>query len=99
MSVQSVDIAMGKHVVRDMTDEERAQRLVDDQIAAEYEQRRQVAAAARALVVQTAGSAAGIAVTALTPAQVRALLAVLLWQAGALDEAGRVRPLAAWVQA
>lgn len=57
------------------------------------------AAAARALVLATAQTAAGVAYGNLTAAQVRALLAVLLWQAGALDEAGRVRPLAAWVQA
>lgn len=56
------------------------------------------AAAACALVLQTAQTAVGVAYGSLTAAQVRALAAVLLWQGGALAADGAVRPLAAWVR-
>lgn len=52
----------------------------------------------RALVLQAAGSAVGVNITALTAVQVRALLAVLLYKAGAIDSAGVVLPLAGWAQ-
>jgi hypothetical protein len=45
-----------------------------------------------------AGGAAGKLITDLTAAEVRALLAVLLWQAGALTPDGAVRPLDEWVR-
>jgi len=54
------------------------------------------AAALRTSVRTTAQSAVGVAITALTAAQVRALLAVLLHKNGALDKDGKVRPLADW---
>lgn len=54
--------------------------------------------AARALVLQTAASAEGIRFDALTTAQLRALLAILLWREGALDAAGLVRKLTDWVR-
>lgn len=54
------------------------------------------AGALRSQVVTQANSAVGIVITALTAAQVRALLAVLLWRGGALDKDGKVRPLGQW---
>lgn len=53
---------------------------------------------ARALVLQTAQTAVGIRYDQLTAAQVRALAAILFWQAGALKADGTVRPLAQWVR-
>jgi hypothetical protein len=54
--------------------------------------------AARALVVATAQAAVGVRFDQLTAAQVRALAAILFWQAGALDGNGVVQPLAGWVR-
>lgn len=54
------------------------------------------AAALRARVRQTAQSAVGVLITNLDGNQVRALLAVLLRKAGALDKDGKIRPLADW---
>jgi hypothetical protein len=54
--------------------------------------------AARALVVAAAQSAVGVNIAALTAGQVRALLAVLLYKAGAIDAQGVVQPLAGWAQ-
>lgn len=58
----------------------------------------QAVTAARALVVQTAQTAVGVAYGSLTAAQVRALLAVLLWREGALAADGTVKPLSSWVR-
>jgi hypothetical protein len=54
------------------------------------------AAALRTQVVTVAQSAVGVVITNLTAAQVRALLAVLLWKGGALDKDGKIRPLVEW---
>lgn len=54
------------------------------------------AAALRTRVRTTAQSAVGVLITDLTAAQVRALLAVLLWKAGALDKDGKIRALSDW---
>jgi XkdW protein len=54
------------------------------------------ASALRTQVVNVAQSAVGVLLTNLTAAQVRALLAVLLWKGGALDKDGKVRPLNEW---
>jgi hypothetical protein len=43
-----------------------------------------------------AQSAAGVLITNLSAVQVRALLAVLLWKAGALDKTGAVTGLSEW---
>lgn len=51
----------------------------------------------RQRVVSTAQSAVGVSLDALTPAQVRALLAVLLHKAGGVTSAGAVRPLGEWL--
>jgi hypothetical protein len=45
-----------------------------------------------------AQSAVGIAIGSLTTNQVRALLAVLLWKAGGIDESGRVKKLNTWAK-
>lgn len=52
---------------------------------------------ARTLVLTTAKSAEGANITALTANQVRALVAVVLYKAGAIDGLGNVRPLSDWV--
>ncbi len=54
--------------------------------------------ALRQQVISTAQSAVGVSITALTAAQVRALVAILLWKAGAIKADGTVRPLAEWVK-
>lgn len=54
------------------------------------------AAELRTRVRTTAQSAVGVIITDLTAGQVRALLAVLLWKAGALDKDGKIRPLSEW---
>lgn len=58
----------------------------------------QEAAALRQQVIVLAQSAVGVRADLLTAPQVRALQAILLWQAGALDKAGAVRPLVDWVR-
>lgn len=52
----------------------------------------------RGLVQSVAAGAVGVNITALTAGQVRALLAILLNQAGALDASGVVRPLGQWAR-
>lgn len=49
-------------------------------------------------IVTTAQSAVGVSITALTAAQARALLAILLYQTGAIDLSGTVRPLNEWTR-
>lgn len=49
-------------------------------------------------VRQAANSAVGVALTDLTNAQIKALLAVLLFEKKAVDQNGKVRPLAEWVR-
>jgi hypothetical protein len=66
-------------------------------ILAANEQARADAAALRQQVITIAQSAVGTRVDLLTAAQVRALIAVLLWKGGALDKSGVVRPLAEWL--
>lgn len=61
-------------------------------------QRAQEAATLRQQVVTVAGSAVGVVLTDLTAPQVKALLAVLLHKAGALDKDGKVRVLSEWVK-
>jgi hypothetical protein len=54
--------------------------------------------AARALVLPIAQAAVGVRFDQLTANQLRALTAILFWQAGALDANGVVQPLAGWVR-
>lgn len=54
------------------------------------------ASALRTRVRTAAQSAVGVLITDLTATQVRALLAVLLRDAGALDKDGKIRPLNEW---
>jgi hypothetical protein len=54
------------------------------------------AGALRTQIVGVAQSAAGVLITNLSAVQVRALLAVLLWKAGALDKTGAVKGLSEW---
>lgn len=56
------------------------------------------AAALRQRVRTVAQSAVGVQFDQLTAAQLRALLAILLWKQDALDSTGAVRPLADWVR-
>ncbi len=52
----------------------------------------------RALVLQTAQSAVGVNIVDLTAAQIKALVACLLYDAGALNASGVVQPLAGWLR-
>lgn len=52
----------------------------------------------RSLVTATAQTAAGVGLGALTPAQVRSLLAIVLYQAGGVTADGKVKPLAQWAR-
>lgn len=65
---------------------------------AEQQQALADAQALRQQIATVAGSAVGAAFDQLTAAQVRALVAILLRNAGALDKAGKVKPLADWVR-
>lgn len=49
-------------------------------------------------VKQAAQSAVGVALTDLTTNQIKALLAVLLFEKKAVDNDGNIRPLAEWVR-
>jgi hypothetical protein len=51
----------------------------------------------RTQIVALAQSAVGVSLSALTPAQVRSLMALLLWKAGGVSSAGVVRPLSEWL--
>lgn len=66
-------------------------------VLAQHAQARQDAAALRQKVLALAGSAVGVRVDDLLTGQVKALVAILLWQAGAIDNAGVVLPLAQWI--
>lgn len=61
-------------------------------------QRGGLAVALRSQVRTLAQSAVGTRIDQLTAAQVRALMAILLWQAGALAPDGTIKELAAWVR-
>lgn len=56
----------------------------------------QEATALRNQIVSIAQGAVGVRVDQLTAAQVRALQAILLWQAGALNNDLTIRPLGQW---
>lgn len=64
----------------------------------EAEAARVAAAQLRQQVRTTAQGAVGVRYDLLTAAQVRALVAILLWREGALDNAGLVRPLNEWAR-
>jgi hypothetical protein len=51
----------------------------------------------RDAVKAVAETTAGVAINDLTAQQVKALVAILLWQAGAIDAELKVRPLGEWV--
>ena len=73
---------------------------IDAAIAARAAARQQAkldAAALQQKIVTVAQSAVGQSIDTLTAAQVRALVAVLLYRAGALDKTGVVQPLRTWV--
>ncbi len=54
--------------------------------------------ALRTLIINLAQSAVGLQVDALTAAQTRALVAILLYKQGALTPTGAVKPLNQWAQ-
>jgi len=58
---------------------------------------RQSAIALRASILNTANDAAGVRLSALTPAQVRALLACVLWKVGGVNSDLTVRSLSEWL--
>ena len=81
------------------TDPTQAQ--IDAAIAAQQQATQQAqsdAAQLRQQVVTLAQSTVGLRIDAtFTAAQLKALLALLLWQAGALNSDGTVRPLTDWI--
>lgn len=102
MSIVEVDAATGEVVTRPLTAEELAD-LAARQAQADAEAQAAATAtatrnAAKALVLPVAQSAVGIRFDQLTASQLRALAAILFWQAGALDGNGIVQPLAGWVR-
>lgn len=66
--------------------------------ATKEQQDRADAVALRQRVRSIAQSAVGTQIDALTAAQVRALIAVMLHKAGAIDKSGAIRPLDEWAQ-
>jgi hypothetical protein len=64
---------------------------------AKAQQDRADAAALRTRVLTLAQSAVGTQLDQLTAAQVRALVACVLYKAGAIDTAGIVRPIGSWL--
>lgn len=48
-------------------------------------------------ILSVASSSVGVALNDLTATQVKSLLAIMLWKAGAVNKSGQVRPLAEWV--
>jgi hypothetical protein len=67
-------------------------------LEAEAEAARLAAAQLRQQIRTTAAGAVGIRYDLLTAAQVRALVAILLWKQGALSNAGLVQPLDEWAR-
>ena len=63
---------------------------------AEEQQARQAVEGLRSKVANLAQSAVGVRLSDLTPAQQRALVAVLLWKAGAVTADLTVKPLEEW---
>lgn len=61
------------------------------------DQRATDTAALRTHILTLAQSAVGQSIDTLTAGQVRALVACLIYKAGAIDTAGVVRPLGAWL--
>lgn len=56
------------------------------------------AASLKQAIINQAQSAVGVLLTDLTAAQRNALVACLLWKAGALDKALKIKPLADWLK-
>lgn len=102
MSAIEIDATTGEVRARPLTAEEIAARDAD--IAADLAERQAAQTAtntrnaAKALVLPVAQSAVGTRFDLLTASQLRALAAILFWQAGALDSNGIVQPLAGWVR-
>lgn len=65
---------------------------------ATHEAERTQAAQLRQQIIQSAQSAVGIALGALTAQQRNSLIALLLWKAGALNRDGTVKALEEWVR-
>lgn len=76
--------------------EEQIDAAIAASIAAE-QQATEEAATLKQAIVTLAQSAVGVALNDLTAAQRNALIAILLWRAGAIDKTLKVRPLAQWV--
>lgn len=65
--------------------------------ASARQQQQQDATALRQRILTTAQSAVGVSIDNLTAGQVRALVATLLYRAGAIDKNGVVQPLGEWL--
>lgn len=102
MSITEIDISTGKATEREPTVEESAQIADDRAVATAKRADDEVVetnrSAARSLVIGIALSSVGKDITALTAAQVRSLMAILLYQAGGLTPDGKVKPLGQWAK-
>lgn len=102
MSAVEIASDTGAVVVRPLTAGEQAERAAREARAAAEVQALQAVLdtrnTARALVLPIAQAAVGVRFDQLTANQLRALTAILFWQAGALDANGVVQPLAGWVR-
>ena len=86
----------GAALPTDPTPEERSAAIMARE--AEEEADRQAAVALRQQILTRAQSAVGVRLDDLTAGQRNALVALLLWQAGALAPDLTVRPLGSWVR-
>lgn len=102
MSAVIVDATTGQVTTRALTHEEQAQREDDaatEAVRLQAEQDEAIARGqARGRAMQQATGLAGANIAALTPAQVRAALALLLQERGALNGDGTIRSPTQWIR-
>lgn len=93
------NLETGQTLAVDLTPEEVAARDTERAaLAAADSADEQIRSTLRNQVLSVAGSAEGVLLTDLTAAQVKALVAVLLWKAGGLTNDGHVKALNEWVR-
>lgn len=101
-NIFEINIATGAAGYRKLTPDEQAERVARRSAAeaeqAQQDQRNSARSRSRALVLDAAQEAVGVSVDALSAPQLRALVAILLWQADALTPDGTIRPLSDWIR-
>jgi hypothetical protein len=97
-----IDCATGSERHMDLSPEELAERqaAADTWLIMEQTRAAEAAVVSENLerVKALAQSAVGVRLDNLTAAQVKALLAVLLWSHGAMGSGGAIRPLSEWAK-